>query len=143
MVLLWGASWPVTKLALATVSPLWLAAIRFGSAAICLFAFVWWKGLLARPPVGDWPIVASMGMLQMMTFTGLGMIAMTRTDTSHAVLLAYTTPFWGILVSWLAFRQTPTRMQFLALLVGLSGTALICSPLEMDCKYPTRIAGMR
>lgn len=141
MVLLWGASWPVTKLALATVPPLWLAAIRFGSAAICLFGFVWWKGLLSRPPVGDWPIVASMSMLQMMAFTGLGMIAMTRTDTSHAVLLAYTTPLWGVLVSWLALRQAPTRMQLLALLVGLSGTALICSPLEMDWHAPGTLMG--
>jgi drug/metabolite transporter (DMT)-like permease len=108
MVLLWGASWPVTKLALATVSPLWLAAIRFGSAAICLFGFVWWKGQLCRPPVGDWSIVASMGMLQMMAFTGLGMIAMTRTDTSHAVLLAYTTHYGAFWYRGLRFdRRRP------------------------------------
>lgn len=141
MVLLWGVSWPVTKLALASISPLWLASIRFGSAGLCLFGFVWWRGQLGRPPLADWPIVATMGFLQMMTFTGLGMIAMTRTDTSHAVLLAYTTPLWGVLVSWLALRQTPTRMQILALVVGLSGTMLICSPLEMDWNTPGTIMG--
>jgi drug/metabolite transporter (DMT)-like permease len=141
MVLLWGASWPATKLALVAVPPLWLAAIRFGSAAVCLFGFVAWRGQLKFPPRADWPIVASMGFLQMMAFTGLGMIAMTYTDTSRAVLLAYTTPLWGVLAAWLVLRQVPTRMQIVALVVGLSGTALICSPMEMNWHAPGAVMG--
>ena len=140
MVLLWGASWPATKLALVGVPPLWLAAIRFGSAALCLFGFAAWRGQLAFPPRADWPIVASMGFLQMMAFTGLGMIAMTYTDTSRAVLLAYTTPLWGVLAAWLVLRQA-TRMQIISLAVGLSGTALICSPMEMNWRAPGAAMG--
>lgn len=136
MVLLWGLSWPATKLALAEVPPLWLAAIRFGSAALCLFAFTALRGTLRPPPRADWPIVASIGLLQMMTFTGLGMIAMTRVDTSRAVLLAYTTPLWGVLAAWMLFRNVPSRLQLLALAVGLAGIATICSPREMDWSAP-------
>lgn len=33
----------------------------------------------------------------MMTFTGLGMMAMVHIDTGRAVLLAYTTPLWCVL----------------------------------------------
>ena len=132
MVVLWGLSWPATKLALGVVPPLWLATFRFGSAGICLFAFLAIRGKLRFPPRADWPIVASMGFLQMMAFTGLGMIAMTHVDTSRAVLLAYTTPLWGVLATWLFLRNTPTRLQLLALLVGLGGIGLICSPWEMD-----------
>ena len=141
MVLLWGLSWPATKLALNTVPPLWLAAIRFGSAAVCLFAFLAMRKKLAFPPKADWPIVISIGLLQMTVFTGLGMIAMTHVDTSRAVLLAYTTPLWGVLVSWLMLRNTPTRWQLLALLVGLLGIGLVCSPWEMDWSAPGAIMG--
>jgi len=141
MVLLWGLSWPATKLALDSVPPLWLAAIRFGSAALCLFVFLAVRGSLAFPPRADWPIVASMGLLQMMVFTGLGMIAMTHVDTSRAVLLAYTTPLWGVLAGWLMFRNAPTRWQLLALAVGLTGIGLICSPWEMDWSAPGAIMG--
>lgn len=141
MVLLWGLSWPATKLALATVPPLWLAAIRFGSAAVCLFAFLAFRGSLAFPPRADWPIVASMGLLQMMVFTGLGMIAMTHVDTSRAVLLAYTTPLWGVIAGWLMYRNTPTRWQLAALGVGLAGIGLICSPWEMDWSAPGAVMG--
>ncbi|MCV2218443.1 DMT family transporter [Thauera sp. Sel9] len=141
MVLLWGLSWPATKIALDTVPPLWLAAIRFGSAAICLFAFTAMRGQLRRPPRKDWPIVSSMGLLQMMAFTGLGMIAMTHVDTGRAVLLAYTTPLWGVIVSWLAFREAPTRVQLLALVIGLAGIGLIVSPFEMDWTAPGALMG--
>ncbi|ALM82892.1 DMT family transporter [Bordetella sp. N] len=141
MVLLWGLSWPVTKLALNTMPPLWLAATRFGSAALCLFALSALRGTLRLPPRGDWPIIASMGLLQMMTFTGLGMIAMTHVDTGRAVLLAYTTPLWGVLASWLLYRNAPTQLQLLALFVGLAGIVLVCSPLEMDWTAPGSLMG--
>lgn len=141
MVLLWGLSWPATKLALDAVPPLWLAAMRFGSAALCLFAFLALRGQLALPPRADWPIVASMGLLQMMTFTGLGMIAMTHVDTSRAVLLAYTTPLWGVVAGWMLYRNAPTRWQLLALAVGLAGVGLVCSPWEMDWSAPGTVMG--
>lgn len=132
MVLLWGLSWPATQMALAEVPPLWLATFRFGSAALCLFLFLGLRGDLAMPKRADMPIVLSIGLLQMMTFTGLGMIAMTVTDTSHAVLLAYTTPLWTVLLGWAALRQRPNRRQVVALMMGLAGIGLICSPLETD-----------
>lgn len=141
MVVLWGLSWPATKLALNSVPPLWLASIRFGSAAACLFAFAAMRGALRFPPRSDWPIIASIGLLQMMTFTGLGMIAMTHVDTSRAVLLAYTTPLWGVVMGWALFRNVPTRLQMLALGVGMSGVALICSPWEMDWDAPGAVMG--
>lgn len=141
MVVLWGMSWPATKLALNVVPPLWLATFRFASAGICLFIFLALRGKLHLPKKQDLPIVASMGLLQMMTFTGLGMIAMTHVDTSRAVLLAYTTPLWGVLVSWLLLKNAPTRLQLLALIVGLSGIALICSPWEMDWNASGSVMG--
>lgn len=141
MVVLWGLSWPATQLALATVPPLWLAAFRFGSAALCLFGFVAARGALRLPPRQDLPIVFSIGLLQMMTFTGLGMIAMTRTDTSHSVLLAYTTPLWTVLLGWALLRDRPGRAQLLAVLTGIAGVALICSPLETDWSQPGAFMG--
>jgi drug/metabolite transporter (DMT)-like permease len=141
MVLLWGLSWPATKVALGDVPPLWLAAIRFGTAGACLFAFVAARGKLRLPPRADWPIVASVGCLQMMAFTGLGLVAMRYTDAGHAVLLAYTTPLWGVLAAWVILRQRPSWQQALAVTVGMCGVALICSPWEMNWQQPGVLRG--
>ena len=141
MVVLWGLSWPATHIALSSVPPLWLAAIRFGSGGAVLFAFVAIRGQLVLPARGDVPIVLSVGLLQMMAFTGLGMIAMTRTDTSHAVLLAYSTPLWSALIGAVFLRRMPTHGQAVALALGLAGVALIVSPLELDWSAPGTMRG--
>ncbi len=141
MVLFWGLSWPAMKLALGSVPPLWLATLRFGSGALCLFAFAVVRGSLRLPPRADWPIVASIAGLQMMAFTALGLTAMQYTDASRAAVLAYTTPLWAMLGAWLLLGQRPTRWQGLALLLGLGGVAVICSPLEMDWTQPAIVKG--
>lgn len=141
MVLLWGSSWPITKLALQDVPPLWLATIRFSSAALCLFMYLILRGQLKLPVAKDLPIIASVGLLQMMAFTGLGLVAMVHIDTSRAVLLAYTTPLWCVLVAWLVFRDTPSRMQVFALLIGLMGIAVVCSPGELDWSNADTVLG--
>jgi drug/metabolite transporter (DMT)-like permease len=141
MVLFWGLSWPAMKLALASVPPFWLATLRFGSGALCLFVFAAVRGSLRLPPKGDWPIVASIAGLQMMAFTALGLTAMQFTNAGRAAVLGYTTPLWAMLGAWLLLRQRPTLWQGLALIVGLSGVALICSPLEMDWTNPAIVKG--
>ncbi|WP_448144786.1 DMT family transporter [Pseudomonas silesiensis] len=141
MVLLWGSSWPVTKLALEGVPPLWLATIRFASAAVCLFVYLVARGQLKLPTRKDMPIIASVGLLQMMAFTGLGMVAMVHVDTSRAVLLAYTTPLWCVIVAWVMFREVPSRLQIAALVVGMSGVVAICSPGELDWTHQDTVMG--
>jgi drug/metabolite transporter (DMT)-like permease len=132
MVVLWGLSWPVMKVCVGVAPPMWLAAIRFASSGACLFGYLASRGQLRLPPRADLPIVASIGGLQMMAFTALGMIAMKHTDAGRAALLAYTTPLWGVIINWMIMRQTQTRRQFAPLAVGMTGIAIICSPWEMD-----------
>jgi drug/metabolite transporter (DMT)-like permease len=48
-ILLWGANWPVMKLGLGHVSPLWFSALRFATGAACLFAWQAARGAVWRP----------------------------------------------------------------------------------------------
>ena len=141
MVCLWGSSWPVTKLALNEVPPLWLATIRFGSAAICLFTYLILRKEFKLPVRKDLPIIASVGILQMTVFTGLGMVAMVHVDTSRAVLLAYTTPLWCVIASWILFRDRPSAVQVAALMFGLLGILIVCSPGELNWSDSNTLMG--
>lgn len=141
MVVLWGISWPAMKIALDYIQPLWLGAIRFLSGSLSLFLFLACRRTLRIPTKHDLPIVFSVGGLQMLAFTALGLIAMQHTDASRAALLAYTTPLWGVILSWLMFRQVPGRVQGAALLIGLAGIALVCSPSEMDWSKTSVVVG--
>lgn len=68
----------------------------------------------------------------MAAFTALGMVAMTFIDAGKASLLAYSTPLWSVLIAYLIFRERPTRLQLVAVTVGMGGIALMSSPLSID-----------
>jgi len=127
MMLLWGLSWPALKASLHDIPPLWLATLRFASAAACLFVIQSLNGRIRLPSRADVPIVASVGLLQMMAFTALGVLAMQRVGAGHAALLAYTTPLWVTLLS--AFSPGRVgRGDLLAVGFGVVGIAVICAP---------------
>ncbi|QDG94663.1 EamA family transporter (plasmid) [Rhizobium sp. NIBRBAC000502774] len=132
MVILWGLSWPVMKLSVEHAPPLWLAVLRFSTSSICLFVFGLFRREIRLPTNRDLPIIASIGLLQMAAFTALGMVAMTFIDAGKASLLAYSTPLWSVLIAYLMFRERPTRVQFVAVAVGVGGIAVMSSPLSID-----------
>ncbi|WP_198350591.1 DMT family transporter [Burkholderia ubonensis] len=127
MMLLWGLSWPAMKYCLQAIPPLWMAALRFSSAAACLFAILWRRGEVRVPPRSDLPIVVSVGVLQMTAFTALGALAMQHVGAGHAVLLAYTTPLWVTLGSVFLPGRISGR-QLIATGMGVSGIAIVCLP---------------
>ena len=58
-VMIWGGNWPVMKLGLAHMSPLWLAASRFGSAALISALVLGLLGRLRLPTRQEWPLAVS------------------------------------------------------------------------------------
>ena len=128
MVLLWGFSWPAMKLCLHSISPLWMAAIRFGSAAVCLFIFTGIRGELKLPVKQDMPIIASVSIFQMIAFTLLSLVAMSKIDAGQAALLAYTTPLWVSLITVVVLRRSLGKSQLYAVIAGLLGIVVVFSP---------------
>ena len=61
-VMIWGGNWPVMKLGLAHMSPLWLAASRFGSAALISVAVLALLG--AEPSLRVTPLSGKHGRAQ-------------------------------------------------------------------------------
>ena len=131
-ILIWGANWPVMKVGLGHITPLWFSGLRFASGAACLFAFQAARGTLRVPTRRDLPFVVSIGVLQMMIFTALGAIAMTRIPAGRSAILSYTTPLWVVPASILVFgeRVSPRRLAGIGL--GVLGVAVLVNPAAID-----------
>src|SRR5262245_2921458 len=71
LVLIWGANWPAMKVGLTHVGPLWFACARYWLGAACLFGYLAVTRQLALPTRADWPIIVSVGILQMALFQPL------------------------------------------------------------------------
>ncbi|GJD65851.1 DMT family transporter [Methylobacterium frigidaeris] len=122
-ILLWGANWPVMKVGLGHVSPLWFSASRFTLGAACLFAWQAWRGEVRLPERADLPVVASIGLLQMMLFTALGAVAMTHLPAGRSAILSYTTPIWVLPAALLLFGERIGRRRWIG--IGLAGLGVL------------------
>ncbi|QTF10567.1 EamA family transporter [Brenneria izadpanahii] len=133
-IVVWGANWPVMKLGLEHITPLWFSALRFALGGLCLFFIQIVTGTLKRPQRRDVPLLFSVGLLQMLTFTALGAIAMTAIPAGRSAILAYTTPLWVLPGAILFFKQRITRQELIGTLLGIAGVAILFNPLTLDWK---------
>lgn len=128
LVVVWAASWPVMKIGVATVPPIWFACLRYGVATVVLIAIVRLRGEFRWPPRADRRLVLVSGLLQMGAFAALTMLALTILPPGRASILAYSTPLWvHPLAVWRKQEQTSLRAA-LGVVTGLVGIAVIASP---------------
>jgi len=132
VVLAWGLVWPVNKVLLESLSPLWLMAIRSAVATAALFAIALAGGRLARPPRADLPVLLSIALLHMVGFGVLGAWGLQLVPTGRSVVLAYTTPLWVMpgAALFLGEPLTPRRLGGVSL--GLLGLLVLFNPLAFD-----------
>jgi len=128
LVLAWGASWPVIKVAVSAMPPVWFACLRYFVATVCGFGIVAIRGDLRLPSSSDWRLVAVSGALQMATYSALTAVALTRLPPGRASVLAFSTPLWVAPLSawWLDERLTCRGLAGVA--TGLAGMLVIVSP---------------
>lgn len=131
-ILLWGVNWPVMKVGLSHVTPVWFSACRFVIGAMCLFAVQLATGSLYRPRRQDMPLIASVGLLQMLAFTLLGALAMADIPAGRSAVLAYTTPLWVMPLAVLFFREQLATRQWVGTVLGIVGVAVLFNPFALD-----------
>ena len=126
MVVIWAYSWIVMKQVLAYVGPFDFSALRYVLGTGVLFAV-----LLARresprpPPLGPTVLI---GLAQTTGFQGLVQWALVDGGAGKTALLAYTMPFWVVVLTWLLFAERPSLRLWLSLGVAAGGLLLVLAP---------------
>ena len=129
LVLVWGVSWPVIKIGVSTMPPIWFACVRYAIAAGCGFAFVALRGRLRWPAAADWRFVVVSGILQMGAYAALTAVALTRVPPGRASVLAYSTPLWVVPLSAWWLRERVTWRGLAGVAIGLAGVLIVASPV--------------
>lgn len=122
----WAYSWVVMKQAMAYAGPLDFAALRYLLGAGVLFAALGLSGKSLRPP----PLLPTMliGLCQTAAFQGLEQWALINGGAGHVALLAYTMPFWAVLLAWLVLGDKPSARHWLGLALAALGLLCIIEP---------------
>jgi drug/metabolite transporter (DMT)-like permease len=131
-ILIWGANWPIMKTGLQHIGPLWFSATRFALGGLCLFIVQAGTGGLRLPSRRDLPLVASVGLLQMLAFTALGAFAMLHAEAGRSAILAYTTPLWVVPAAMVFFGERLSFRRAAGTALGLLGVAGLFNPLSLD-----------
>ena len=98
LALLWGYNWVVMKIAMRYAGPFDFAALRGGFGVLLLFGVM----LALRVPIKPRHVGKTiwLGVFQTTGFVGLISWALASGDAGKSAVLAYTMPFWVILVGW-------------------------------------------
>jgi drug/metabolite transporter (DMT)-like permease len=125
-IVLWAYSWVVMKQVLAWAGPFDFAALRYLIGAAVLFAVLLLLRQSLRPP----PLLATIviGLCQTAAFQGLEQWALLDGGAGHVALLAYTMPFWAVLLAWLVLGDKPTARHWLGLALAAGGLLCIIEP---------------
>jgi drug/metabolite transporter (DMT)-like permease len=128
----WGLTWPVSKLILSSVPPLWAVVFRsaIGTAAMVVIGLL--AGRLARPARGDAPVLVGIALLHMVGFGLLASVGLLLVPTGRSVVLAYTTPLWVGPGAALFLGERLTARRALGVAVGLLGLVALFNPLALD-----------
>jgi drug/metabolite transporter (DMT)-like permease len=132
VVLAWGLTWPVNKVLLESLPPLWVMALRSAIATVGLFAIAIARGRLALPPRADVPVLLSITLLHMVGFGVLAAWGLRLVPTGRSVVLAYTTPLWVTPGASLFLHERLTARRTVGVVVGLLGLLVLFNPLEFD-----------
>ena len=141
LVVIWGANWPIMKIGLGHIQPLWFASFRLALGVVSMAAILLPQRRLRLPPREDWPVIASIGVLNMGLFMILTNLALQVVPAGRSAILAYTTPLWVAPGAALFLGERLTKGRLMGLGLGLSGLLTLFNPLGFDWSNSDALMG--
>ncbi|MFU2068311.1 DMT family transporter [Bordetella hinzii] len=127
-ILVWSGAWIAMKLIVPYIGPYDFVVVRYLCGAFVLFAGVVLSGRpLAMPP---WRLTVLVGLTQTAGFQGFVQTALVTGGVGKVSLMAYTMPFWVILLAWLILKERPSRMHWAG--IALAACGLLCFARPWD-----------
>jgi drug/metabolite transporter (DMT)-like permease len=126
----WGLTWPAMRIALDEIPPFSMRVVTLGLGGGALMAYARLQGRSLAP--GGWKNRAHLvvaGVLNVLSFSLLSVIAMMFAATGRVAMLAYTMPIWAALFAWAVLGERLVRMHIIALALCLAGMAILIWPL--------------
>jgi len=121
--LIWGSTYLAIRIALVDYPPFLMGAIRFFIAGVLMFGVMRWRGI-AAPTRAQWFNCAITGTLLLGFGNGLVCYAEQTVASGLAAVAVASMPLFAAVCAGF-YRQWPTRIETLGLLVGFGGVVLL------------------
>lgn len=128
--MLWAGNAVVGRIAIESIAPLWLNALRWMLAFLILLAFGW-RALASAESRAQirarWRHLAILGLVGIGAYNALQYLALRTSTPLNVTLIASSAPVWMLAIGALFYKVIPRRLQVLGALLSLSGVALVLS----------------
>ena len=132
-VVLLGAAWPVTKMALLDgASPSWFALGRAVMSGLVAGAALTVSGRVQMPRRVDLPALLALGLLQLGGFFVLAHAAVAWVPAGRTAILSNTTLIWTVPIALLLTGEAISARRWMATGLGAAGVAVLIGPWSID-----------
>lgn len=132
IVLSWGLAWPVNKIGLSYMSPLWYTAIRLVVGMLTMTALVIAMKKFTLPTRKDIPLIAVIGLLQISIYILLTNVGLAYLPAGRSSLLAYTTPIWVMPAATFFFHEKTNWLKWCGFGLSIAGLGILLSPWDIN-----------
>ncbi len=124
--------WPLARIGVHAMPPLWFGFARLLSASIFLFILLALLRQLRMPARQDVPIIVALGVFMMGVFMSLSHLGLVSVGSGRAALLGYSTPLWVAPFAVLLLGERLGTAKAMGLAVGIAGLVILFNPLGFD-----------
>ena len=143
LTLMWGVNWPMMKLSLQELSPLYFRASTMLLGALWLFVYVARRGERMWPARAEWPTIAWLALPNVLGWHTLSIFGVKELASGRAAILGFTMPIFTVLIGAAFFgeRITP-RVRVAVVCAGIAIGLLLWHELQSLSGRPAGIAWM-
>jgi len=143
LTLMWGVNWPMMKLSLQQLSPLYFRASTMLLGAAWLFVYVAAKGERMWPVGREWRTIAWLGLPNVLGWHTLSIFGVQELASGRAAILGFTMPIFTVLLGAAFFGEHITpRVRLAVISVSVAIALLLWHELLSLTGRPAGIAWM-
>ena len=127
LTLFWGVNWPVMKLGVADLPPLYFRSLCIGGGLVFIGAWAIVTRVPLTVPPGAWPSIVKLAVPNVIVWHLLAIIAVKMLASGRAAILGYTMPVWAVVFGLLLFKERPLPRHWVGVGAAFVGTLLLLS----------------
>ena len=118
--LIWGLNWVIMKTANTYFPPILFVTWRFGTGALILLAFAYWRKI-PLPDKKFLPWIFLTGLLMIVLNNIAAQVGMKTISAGMAAVLNYTAPLWTAILAHFTLNERLTRLKCFGIFLAILG----------------------